>query len=88
MAAAIWGESWQGSVVLCHCDNMSVVAAVKGGYCKDPAKGHMLRCLFYLEARFSFTLTAEHVAGVENGVADAISRNKLATMFCLSPQMS
>ena len=88
VAAAIWGESWQGSVVLCHCDNMSVVAAVKGGYCKDPAMGHMLRCLFYLEARFSFTLTAEHVAGVENGVADAISRNKLATMFCLSPQMS
>ena len=34
--------------------------------------GHMLRCLFYLEARFSFTLTAEHVAGVDNGVGSLL----------------
>ncbi len=82
VAAALWGECWRGCIVLCHCDNMSVVAAIKGSYCKDSAMVHLLRCLFYLEAKFCFKLTAEHVAGVENGVADAISR------FCLSPQIN
>lgn len=33
--AAVWGEQWLGLVVLCR-DNQAVVAAVKGGYCRDP----------------------------------------------------
>ena len=33
VATAIWGPSWRGSTVLCHCDNEVVVAAVKSGYC-------------------------------------------------------
>ncbi len=42
---------------------------------------HMLRCLFYLEAKFDMCLTAVHVPGVENKVADAVSRNKLDAFF-------
>ena len=86
VATAIWGSGWEGSTVLCHCDNQSVVAAIKGGYCKDPAMAHMLRCLFFLEAKFDITLTAIHLAGVDNGAADAISRNKLEVFFDLVPQ--
>lgn len=86
VATAIWGSEWAGLTVLCHCDNQSVVAAVKGGYCRDPSMAHMLRCLFFLEAKFDITLTASHVAGVENGAADAISRNKLDAFFALLPQ--
>lgn len=88
VAVAIWGELWSGSVVLCHCDNQAAVAAVRGGYCRDPAMAHMLRCLFFLEAKFNITLTAVHVPGVQNGVADAISRNKLNVFFDLVPQAS
>ena len=29
VATAIWGPSWRGATVLCHCDNEAVVAAVK-----------------------------------------------------------
>ena len=47
---------------------------------------HMLRCLFFLEARFQLTLTAAHVPGVDNGAADAISRNRLELFFDLIPQ--
>ena len=63
--------------MLCHCDNEGVVIAVKGGYCKDPTLAHMLRCLFFLEARFDVLLSAKQVPGVENGAADSISRNNL-----------
>ena len=66
---------------MCHCDNQGVVAAVRGGYCKDPAMAHMLRCLFFREAKFGFSLSAVHVSEKDNGAADAISRNKLDTFF-------
>ena len=81
VAVALWGPQWMGSSVLCHCDNESVVAVVRGGYCKDPSLAHMLRCLFFLEAKFDVVLTAAHVPGAENGVADSISRNNLHTFF-------
>ena len=47
---------------------------------------HMLRCLFFLEARFQLTLTAAHIPGVDNRAADAISRNRLELFFDLIPQ--
>lgn len=88
VAVGIWGPYWVGSTVLCHCDNLAVVGAVQGDYCKDNAMAHMLRCLFFLEAKFNLRLAAKHVAGVENGGADALSRNKLETFFDLFPQAS
>ena len=86
VAVAIWGPRWVGSSVLCHCDNENVVAVIRGGYCKDPSLAHMLRCLFFLEAKFDVVLTAVHVPGVQNGAADSISRNNLQTFFNLHPQ--
>ena len=45
VAAAVWGEYWFGSTVVCHCDNQAVVAAIKGGggggYCRDPGMAHL-----------------------------------------------
>ena len=70
VATAVWGGGWMGGTVLCHCDNQAVVAAIRGGYCQDPTMAHMLRCLFYLEAKHE---TSMHVPGVENGATDAIS---------------
>ena len=83
VATAMWGASWRGMTVCCHCDNQSVVAMVRGGYCRDPVMAHMLRCLFFLEAKYD---TARHVLGVENRAADAISRNRLEVLFDLTPQ--
>ena len=86
MAVAMWGHLWPGAEVLCHCDNMSVVAAINGGYCRDLAMAHMFRCLFFLEAKYDLTLSVVHVPWVENQLADAISRNKLDSFFDLFPQ--
>lgn len=48
---------------------------------------HVLRCLFFLEAKFDImSLTSIHVPGVQNGAADSISRNKLHLFFNLQPQ--
>ncbi len=66
VAAALWGQKWEGVSVLCHCDNQAVVAAIRGGYCRDPTMAHMLRGLFYLEAKHEMRLTAVHVPGVQS----------------------
>ena len=83
IATAIWGASWRGATVLCHCDNEAVVATVKSGYCRDSTLAHMLRCLFFLEAKYDASLSAIHVPGIENGAADSISRNNLPLFFGL-----
>ena len=46
LAVAIWGPSWKGLSVLCHCDNQAVVAVLKGGYCKDPSLAHCFAACF------------------------------------------
>ena len=81
----VWGPRWVGTSVLCHCHNTAAVAAVRGGYCKDLTLAHMLRCLFFVEARCDLSLTAAHIPGKENRVADDISRNNLASFFCSCP---
>ena len=49
---------------------------------------HLLRCLFFYCAQFSFHLSAEHVPGVLNTAADALSRNNLPLFLSLVPQTS
>ena len=81
VAVATWGPQWRGHVVNCHCDNQAVVASLRGGYCKELVMAYLLRCLFFLEARYQLTVTAQHVAGVNNRAADAISRDRLDLFF-------
>ena len=88
LAAAIWGPSWSNHHVLCQCDNMAVVQAIRKGSSKEPSGivMHLLRCLTFFTAIFQFTLTADHLSGIENGPADSISRNKLKLFFTQVPQ--
>ena len=73
IASAVWGHEWQGSVVKLHSDNMAVVEVVNTGYSKHPRVQYLLHCLFYIVQHL--TVWYMHIPGVENGGADAISRN-------------
>ena len=78
LACAAWGERWRGSRVEWRCDNQAVVHAVAGRSCRDQTMMHLVRCLFFLEAWFSFELTAAYLPGVENKLADDLSRNRMS----------
>ena len=86
MACTVWGREWQQSVVCFHCDNMAVVEVVKSGYSKHSQVQHLLCCLFFIIATYSITVHAVHIPGVDNGGADAISRNNMQQFFRLHPQ--
>ncbi len=71
IAAAVWGSKWVGEHICFHSDSMAVVASLQKRSAKSSFM-HLLRCLFF----YGFQLSAEHVPGVVNAVADALSRNK------------
>ena len=75
LACALWGSNWKGTRVRVNCDNEAVVAVLNSGYSRDPFLMHLLRCIFFFCARFDFCLSAEHIPGHLNVLADAISRN-------------
>lgn len=77
LACAVSGQQWSGKVVTCHCDNQSVVALVNSGYSPVPQIMHFLRCLFFIRAYYQLEVWAIHVPGIENTLADAISRDDL-----------
>ena len=72
--------------MLCHCDNQAVVSVIRSRSCRDKKLMHLLRCLFFFEAYFGIRLQASHVAGVNNGAADALSRDNLSLFFSFLPQ--
>ena len=86
-AAAVWGPSWMGLHVLCYCDNMSVVHALNKGSSRELSGVvmHLLRTLTFFSAIFGFVLRAQHVAGLDIGPADAISRDNLSLLFSQVP---
>ena len=77
LAAAVWGSCWKGKNVMSYCDNAAVVAILNKGDCKEPQAMHLMRCLAFLKAKFQFSLFATHISGVNNDLADALSRDNL-----------
>ena len=86
ISAALWGACWTGKGVCFHSDNMSVVAVLKKGSSGDRLLMHLLRCLSFFSAYFKFQHFSEHVPGVMNTAADALSRDNLLLFFSLVPQ--
>ena len=73
VAATIWGHLWLGSRVITHGDNSAVVSIINSRYCKDTCLMQMLRCLFFIEAHFQCQVSAVHVPGVCNNLADRLA---------------
>ena len=83
MGVAVWGCQWRNGTVRCRCDNAAVVAILRSGTSRCPKAMRLMRCLFVFAAKFNVVLVAEHVPGVENGAADALSRDNLPSFFPL-----
>lgn len=75
LACALWGINWKGTRVRANGDNEAVVAVLNSGYSRDQVFMHLLKCIFFFCARFDFRLSAEHIPGHLNRLADAISWN-------------
>ena len=88
MAVILWGPYWADKSVLCLCDNTAVVAALNKRTARDPTLAGLLRTLAFAAATLDITIRAQHLPGVQNTSADALSRNNLPVFFSLNPQAS
>lgn len=74
MAAHRWGYKWRGQRVVVYTDSEVAMAIVNKGSTPNKACTELLKGLSLLALRFDFSLTAVHIPGVSNTMADAISR--------------
>ena len=77
LAAAVWGREWYGLSVQARCDNSAVVAILNWGNSQNPEVMHLMRCLVFIQPKFQFCLFTSHIQGIENDLADALSRNNM-----------
>ena len=74
LAASVWGHRWATLRVRFLCDNQAVVHCIVSGSSHCPHMMHLLRNLFLFAARFNFTVSALHLPGTHNIIADSLSR--------------
>ena len=60
---------------------MAVIQVFNARTARDSQLMHLLRCLHFIEAAYCFVLVASHVPGIQNELADDLSRNRLC-FFC------
>ena len=88
LAAAVWGHSWHGCLIICHSDNMAVVCQVNKLHARDPLAAHMLRCLAMFQALYDCRIRAVHIPGRANYGADDLSRNRSKSFLTAHPTVS
>ena len=74
VAAHVWGAQWCKKHVLFRSDNEAVVHMLNSRTSKIPSLMQLLRNLLLSAARYSFSFSAQHIPGVFNQIADALSR--------------
>ncbi len=79
--AYTFGHKLKNSVILFHCDNIAVVEIVNKLSSKDEKIMCLVRLLVLKLLQYNITFKAQHISGVKNILADAVSR------FQETPQM-
>ena len=85
IGVALWGKKWQGKAIRCLCDNAAVVAILKSGRSRDERVMHLMRTLSFFLATHNMGLIGEHIPGVDNGAADALSRDNASAFLLQVP---
>jgi hypothetical protein len=73
-AAATWGRHWSRRRVLFWTDCQPVVQALSKGASRTGRMMQLIRHLHFYAARHSFSYRVQHIAGVDNAIADELSR--------------
>ena len=74
VAVRHWYHFWTNKHVLVMSDTSTTVAGVNRGSSRSPVIMKYLRYMFWLSAVYNFRLTAMHIPGTDNVLADKLSR--------------
>ncbi|RXN16328.1 poly [Labeo rohita] len=73
VAALLWGKEWSATSILVHCNNEAIIHCINKGRSHSPALMPLLRHLIWTLAHDQFIITAKHVPGSKNQIADSLS---------------
>lgn len=88
VAVELWGAVLANRAIVFWCDNLGVVQAINNQGCASPQALRLLRRLVLRCLQLNIAFAARHVPGVENSVADALSRFDFAKFRALAPEAS
>ena len=77
LAVQRFAECWRDQHVLCYTDNTQAMCAVNRGTSVSKESMCVIRQIFWLCARYNVYLSARHVAGETNLLADWLSRVRI-----------
>ncbi|XP_014916462.1 uncharacterized protein LOC106965081 [Poecilia latipinna] len=76
-ACCLWGRQWKRKHIVAFCDNAAVVEAINKGRSSSKSIMPFLRRITWQSVVNNFILSARHVPGHSNAIADALSRLQL-----------
>ena len=74
IALRVWGPFWQHGSISVHCDNLGVLQVVKTGKTRDSFLALCIRNIWLLTSSYDIDLNVNHILGVNNVIADTLSR--------------
>ena len=87
VACHIWGESLQNKRIILNCDNESVVNIVNSKRSRISRAMDLLRHLTLLTLlKYNIYISAKHIPGKYNEIADSLSRFQFQRFQLLAPQ--
>ena len=74
VACKIWAPQWENKKIQIFCDNLAVVEVLTSGRTRDETLATCAHNIWLLPAQFNIHFTFSHIAGVQNTIADLVSR--------------
>lgn len=86
LAVLVWGAKLRSKKVVFHTDNAGPVEAWAELRSSSPGVLDIMRRMTWVAATQNLAVTLKHVRGVDNGIADALSRFQNHRFRTLVPQ--
>ena len=85
MALALWGPQLKGKCLLFHCDNASVVHIMAKASTHSKTMMALVHTVTLLSMQHNIHVHIQHIAGVNNDIADALSCFEMDRFWQLCP---
>lgn len=73
-AVVLWGVLLKGRKIILGCDNEAVIAIINRQTSKCPKIMKLVRFLVLQCLKLNLSFCAKHIPGIDNNIADALSR--------------
>ena len=82
----LWAHEWSNTVVRFWCDNQAVVSIVNNLTSRSERVMRLVRAFTLRALQFNIVVHARHVPGIDNSIADALSRQQMRRFRELAPE--